>query len=211
MLMYSRTLSLRGPLEETATWAAEVTAHVNATTNLDVGCWLGLYGLPLGSMGWSAVVEGHAHVAEQGAILGADKAFQALVNSAADWVTEPGQDHLRNVISGARTDGERPAVGAVAQLTTAVVALGRVGEAMAWGVDIAEYTAELSGAPVMFCADLYGTFGSVAWISVVDDLATVDRTQAAINGDEGYLKRISMGADLFVPASGNTSLLTRIA
>jgi hypothetical protein len=78
-------------------------------------------------------------------------------------------------------------------------------------VDIAEYTAELSGAPVMFSSDLYGTFGSVAWISVVDDLATVDKTQAAINGDEGYLKRISMGADLFVPASGNTSLLTRIA
>ncbi|MEK7425201.1 MAG: hypothetical protein AAB131_15325 [Actinomycetota bacterium] len=211
MLLFSRTLNLRGPQAETLAWASEVTAHVNAKSGLDVSCWLGLYGVPLGSVGWSAMVESHAHFAEEAAGLIADTEYQALVNRAADWVTGPGQDSMRTLVSGGRGDGGPPAVGSVAYITTAVTALGKVGEAMAWSVEMAEYASGLTGSTVSFYTDLYGTFGSVSWISVLDDMTAVDKSQSISNNDQGYMQRVSAAGDLFIPGSGNTALMTRIA
>jgi hypothetical protein len=211
MLLYSRTLALRGPQAETMAWAAEVTAHVNSTTKLDVGCWMGLYGVPIGSLAWVAAVDGHAEIAEEGAKLAGDAAFASLVNRAAEWVVAPPQDSLRAVVSGGRGEGGPPAVGSVAAVTTANVALGKVAEAMAWSVEMADYVTRLTGNTVSLYRDLYGPFGSISWIGIASDMAAVDKETELISNDEGYLTRIAGAGDLFVPTSGNAGLMVRIA
>ena len=211
MMLYSRRLTLRGPQAETMAWIAEITASVNAKTNLDIGCWMGLYGLPVGSVGWSARVESHVEVAEMGAALAGDAAFAALVDRAAGWVVAPPEDSLRSLVSGGRGDAGLPAIGSVALMTTAVLAQGKLAEGMAWCMDIGAYAADLTGVPVAFFSDVYGTFGAVTWTSVSADMATVDKSQALIAGDAEYIKRVSAGSDLFIPGSGYQALSTRIA
>ena len=211
MLLYSRALTLRGPQAETMAWAAEVTAYVNSKTDLEVSCWAGLYGMPFGTLSWSARVEGHAHLAAQAGSLGGDAAYAALIGRAADWIVGQGEDTMRSLVSGSMENVVPPPIGAVAGRNSAVIALGKVGEAMAWSIELAEYVSNLFGSPVRLFSDLYGTFGSVTWISVVADMAAVDRTQALSAGDAGYMQRIAAAGDLFVPGSGTAALLTRVA
>jgi hypothetical protein len=212
MFLFSRLLTLSGPPDESMAWAAEITGVVNAASDIDVTCWAALYGHPIGTVGWSARVENRAQIAAMGAKLASDKAYTKLVNRAADWVRTPGRDVLRRPLNAAATPpSSPPPIGAVAQVTTAVASAARIMDAMAWGLDVAEYTAGVSGLPVTFFADVYGQFGGVAWIGVQPDMAAADAADERLNGDAGYMERIGKLGDLFEPGSGNVSLMTRIA
>jgi len=212
MFMFSRLLTVSGPPDETMAWAAEITGVVNAASDVDVTCWVALYGHPLGTVGWSARVENRAQIVAMGATLASDKSYTKLVNRAADWVRTPGRDVLRRPLNAAATPPSGlPPIGAVAQVTTAVASAARIMDAMAWGLDVAEYTAGVSGSPVTFLADVYGQFGGVAWIGVQPDMAAADAADERLNGDAGYMERIGKLGDLFEPGSGNVSLMTRIA
>lgn len=211
MFLYSRLLTMQGPAPEMLGWVAEVTAHVNANSDLNVSCWSAQFGHPLGTIGWSAVVEGRAQLRASTAGLLADPSYHALVGRAADWVVAPPQDFLRGFVYGGPAEGGRPPLGAVAVMTTAVAAGGKYAEAFAWGVDIAQHVERVSAMPIAFLADSYGTFGQMTWISIAPDDAAADAADAAINSDPDYLQRLGGVGDLFVPGSGHRSELVRIA
>jgi hypothetical protein len=188
-----------------------VTEYVNKKSSLQVSCWAGLYGVPLGSIGWSSMIESRSQLADETRALATDAKYAKIVAKAAEWVVGQGEDTIRTLVSGGRGTAPPPALGSVALRTTAVVAMGQIAAAMAWCVEMAEYASILTGTPVGFFTDAYGTFGSVAWISVADSMAEVDKAEAMTSGDAGYIQRLVAGGDLFVPASGHASLLTRIA
>jgi hypothetical protein len=192
-------------------WVGDVTAHVNANSDLGVSAWSAQFGHPLGTIGWSALVEGRAQLTASTAGLLADPGYHELVHRAADWVVAPPQDFLRGFMHGGPGEDGPPPLGAVAVMTTAVAAGGKYAEAFAWGAEIAQYTESISGMPVALLADAYGTFGQMTWISVAADAAAADAADAAINTDPGYLQRLGAVGDLFVPASGHRSQLVRIA
>jgi hypothetical protein len=212
MFLFSRLLTLSGPPDESMAWAAEITGVANGASDVDVTCWASLYGHPVGTVAWSAVVESRTQMMTLGAKLAAEPSYSALISRAADWVRTPAQDHFRRPLNAAATPPSGPPpIGAVAQVTTAVATAGRLMDAMAWGLDMAEYTAKASELPVTFFSDVYGQFGGVAWIGVQPDMAAVDATDVRLNGDAGYLERIGKLGDLFVANSGNVALMTRIA
>ena len=210
MFLFSRVLTLSGPPQETMSWAVEINNKVNSIVDINVACWAALYGRPIGTFAWSTIVESRAQVVDIGTTLLADSDYLSLVSSATGWVQTPGQDYLRQLINPGPPPAAPPGIGAVAQMTTAVVNAGKYAEAFAWGLDMAEYTSGLTGSPVGFFSDVVGTFGGVAWVSIVADMAALDALDANQN-DPGYLSRIGNLGDLFVPGSGNVSLLTRIA
>ncbi len=209
MFLFSRLLTLSGPPQETIPWAIEINSHVDSLVDTDVACWLAVYGHPLGTVAWSTIVESRAQMADMGAKLTVDATYLSLVSRAADWVKTPGQDFFRQLVNPTPPTGGPPGVGSVAQVTTAVANAGKYGEAFAWGLDMAEYASGLAGTPVTFLTDVYGKFGSVAWISIQADMAAVDALDAN-QSDPGYMERIGNLGDLFVPGSGNVSLLSRI-
>jgi hypothetical protein len=212
MFLFSRLLTLSGPPDESMTWATEITDLVNGASDVDVTCWAALYGHPVGTVAWSAVVESRAQIATLGAKLAAEPAYSTLVNRAADWVRTPGRDDFRRPLNLATTPpSDPPPIGAVAQVTTAIATAGRISDAMAWGLDIADYTAGVAGVPVTFFADVYGPFGGVAWIAVQPDIAAADAVDERLTGDVGYMDRINKLGDLFVAGGANVALMTRIA
>lgn len=210
MYLYSRLMTLQGPIPETMGWVNEATNYVNANSDLSVTAWSASFGHPLGTVGWSAMVEGRAQLTASTAGLLADPSYHTLVARAADWTVAPPQDFLRNMVHGAPGPDGPPPVGSVALMTTAVIAGGKYAEGMAWGVEIAQHTEKVSGMPVAFLADSYGTFGQVTWISIGADAAALDAAEAAINGDPEYMQKLGAVGELFVPGSGHRSSLVRI-
>lgn len=210
MFQFARVLNLRGDVRETLAWASEVTAYVNANSGLDVSLWGAVFGYPVGTVAWSTIVEGRAQLADETEKLTSDNDYLDLVMKADPWITNPAEDIFRSVVHGGPGE-EPPAVGAVASVTEAVAATGRMPEAAAWAVDMAEYGSGVTGVDISLLVNVYGDFGGMAFISVVPDMAAADAAAATIRADAGYMERISASTGLFVDGSAQQNLLRRLA
>jgi hypothetical protein len=208
MYVFSRLLTLKRSPRQSMAWATEMTAYVNAHSDLNVSLWATQFGNPVGTVAWTAQVDSHAALAAATAGLIADNGYYDLLEKAADLVNAPAQDAFRLVVHG---DPGAPPIGSFAGLITAVVAGGKQADAMAWGVETSKHVTAVTGIPVAFCSDVYGTFGQVTWIAIYPDLAMLDKAQEVLGSDADYAKRLAKAGDLFEPGSGSTRLSTRIA
>ena len=209
MLMFSRLLTLSGSPRRSMPWAVGITEYVNAHSSLEVSCWLGNFGYPIGTVAWSALVESQAALTAGTAELLVDPGYFDMIESAEDLVAGPGQDSLRELIYG--TPGEPPAIGAIANVTTATAIVDRMADAVGWAVEIGQFVESVIGTPVAVLTDLFGTLGTITWISSQPDAAAVDTARAKVNADGDYLKRVSGSKDLFIVGSGHVGQATRIA
>jgi hypothetical protein len=117
---------------------------------------------------------------------------------------------LRESLSGDLT-ATPPPVGSVATLTTAVISNGRYADAIGWGLDVAAHVTTVTGMPVGFMMDMFGTFGQVAWIGIAADGAAADAANAKLNVDPGYMEKLGGATDLFVQGASHRSLAYRVA
>ena len=209
MLMFSRLLTLSGSPRRSMPWAVGITEYVNAHSSLEVSCWLGNFGYPIGTVAWSALVESQAALTAGTAELLVDPGYFDMIESAEDMVAGPGQDSLRELIYG--TPGEPPAIGAIANVTTATAIVDRMADAVGWAVEIGQYVESVIGTPVAVLTDLFGTLGKITWIASGPDSAASDAARAKLNADGDYLKRISGSKGLFIEGSGHVGQATRIA
>ena len=189
-------------------WATGITQYVNAHSSLPVTCWTGSFGYPLGTMIWSAMVESEAALAASTGQLLADPAYLDLLESAADLISTPGHDMLREVLYG--TPGDPP-IGALATVTTATAIVDRLGDALGWAVEIAQHVEQVIGTPVGVFTNVFGTMGGIMWMGVAADAAAADAARAKLNADTGYQKLIAGSKDLFINGSGHVRQAIRIA
>ena len=208
MLLFSRIVTPTGSLRRVMTFAGEVTAYVNANSPLDVTCWSGTFGYPIGTLAWSSMVASQSELAAATAGLLGQDGYLDLLDSAADLVAAPGQDVLREVIYG--TPGEPPAVGSVAAITTATAVVDRMAEAVGWAVEIAQHIEGVLGSPIAVLTDVYGTMGGVTWIGIQPDIAAADVASGKLRADADYLGKLAGSKGLFLPGSGHVAQVTRI-
>ncbi len=209
MLLFTRIVTPVGSPRRTLAFAAEATAYVNANSSLQTTAWAANFGFPIGTIGWSALVDSQAELAAATSALLGQGAYLDLIESAADLLVQPGTDHLREIIYG--QPGEPPAVGSVAVTTTATAVVDRMTDALTWSVEIAKHVEGVVGSPVAVLTDLFGTMGQITWIGVAPDIATADANRMATKGDTGYLAKLAGSAGLFIPGSGHISQVTRFA
>lgn len=208
MLLFSRVVTPTGSPRKVMPWVVDITAYVNANSPLEVTCWAGTFGYPIGTVAWSTFVDSQATLAAAtSGLLSQDGYFDRL-DAAAEFVTTPGQDLLREVVYGSPADP--PPVGAVAQITTATALVDRLADAVGWAVEIAQHLEGVIGSPIGVLTDVYGTIGSISWIGVVPDAAASDASRAKIAADTSYLGRLVATKDLFIPGSGHVGQVTRI-
>jgi hypothetical protein len=210
MHIFSRVGTLTGGVRRPLEWASEVTEKVNSLTDIDVALWTATFGFPVGTVAWSSMVESRQQLVDQTAPLVADDGYLSLVEKGQEFVTIPMQDHLRTVLHTTAEPEGPPPVGSSAEIITAAAAAGKIGEAMAWGVSIADKFAAVTGAESMFLADAYGTIGQMTWISGFDDAAAVDAASEATLADAEYMAAIDGAGDLFQPGSGQRGFVTRM-
>jgi hypothetical protein len=211
MIIFQRLVTFEGPPEEVTPWALEITEAVNQRTNLNVSLWQGLFGGPVGSLAWSALVENLTALEAATDSLGSDAAYLSLVSKARDWTRAPGEDFLLRMIHAAGGDYVRPAVGAYAEGTAAVPAEGKLAKAAAFGVEIADIHSKLTHSSVLFCTSEYGAFGEMRWLALYDSAAAVDAAAEAIAKDEDYSAKLDAAGELFVEGLARRTLARRIA
>jgi hypothetical protein len=208
MLLFSRQLTLMGSPRQTMPWAMEITAYVNDHTPLEVSLWASSFGNPVGTVGWTTLLESQEQLADATASLGADSGYLDLVEKAADMITAPAQDQLGEIVHGSPT-GRAP-VGAVAQLTVASAIVDQMAPALGFAVEIAEHVGGVVGAPVMVLTSMFGTMGGIAWIGVQPDMASADAARAKMLADSSYLDLLTKSKGLFIPGSGYVSQSVRV-
>jgi hypothetical protein len=209
MLMFSRTATLTGSPRKSIPWAMAITDYVNTHGTLPVSCWSGTFGGPVGTVIWACRAESQAQLAAALTTLATDSGYLDLVEQAAEFITTPGQDALREVVYG--TAGNAPLLGSVARVSTALAAVDRFADAVAWSVEIAVHIEGVTGVPVRVAVDKFGPMGGISWLSVVPDMAAADTADGKLAADPSYLGRLAATSGLFIPGSGHSSQAVRIA
>lgn len=210
MLLFTRTATLTGSPRRSMPWAIEITAYVNAHCDLDVGLWAASFGRPLGSVGWSTVVDSQTTLANETNKLLTDGGYLDLVDAAVDMIPAPGEDILREFVHYQPTGDEVP-VGAIATVTSATARFERMPDAVGWGVEVAQYGEQVAGSPIAVLTDMFGQMGSISWITIQPDHEAVETARGKLLGDPGYLGRMAATKDLFIEGSGRTYQTVRLA
>lgn len=209
MQLFSRRVVLTGPPLAYMEYATKIRDHASEKIGRDIGLWAGLFGGPIGTMLFTAHVEGVADLRAATEGLMADEDYHKLLEHGRQFMAAPAEDQLGVPIYGELAD-EMPPVGSYAQVVTATVSPGMYEQAIAWGVEIAQHVEGVTGVPELVMMGQFGEFGTMTWAAVTEDAAAVDRANAAMNSDEGYMKRLGEARELFVPGSGVQGLLNRI-
>ena len=211
MYLFTRTGTLGGDPNGAMAWAIKVGGAASAASGRQINTWVAQFGFPVGTVVWSAWLDGHADLTSAFGPLATHADYQAAANEGVAFQTTPHESALRQVVSGGPVEGaEGPGLGSVATVTTAVALGGKMAAVIAWGVEVAAIASSVSGLPVSFLVDSYGTFGQVTWIGGAVDMAAADAANDAMNASADYMKAVDGGTDLFVPASGHRALYTRI-
>jgi len=187
MHLFTRTVTLKASPTRWMPWAAEITGTVNRLTGLGTGCWAAQYGAPLGTLGFTAVVESEAALAEAAQTLAVDSGYLELLEQAQG-MDATAEDHLWTVVHGARAGTSTP--GAIGLMTTATAVPDRYLEAIQWGVEIAQLVESITQRPVTVLTGMYGAMGSMAWVGVTPDLATHHAVGAQVVGNVEYAAKM---------------------
>jgi len=209
MFLFTRAVALGGTPRAVRPFLQKVTDHVRQATSLDITVWAAEFGFPIGTFMWNATVESQAAFDAATAPLLDDDAYFDILETGQDLLLAPAEDSLRSLVHGTPAEGTPP-LGAVATVTTAVVTMDRVADAMAWSVDMAIHVEKLIDSPVTCWTSAFGQMGEVTWISVLPDLTAGDGAMAAMNSDEGYISRLHETGDLFIPGSGRIARFRRV-
>jgi hypothetical protein len=211
MHLFTRTGVLGGHPDRAMAWAVKVGGQVSEASGREFATWTAHFGQPVGTYVWSTWFEGHADLPGAFGALSAHPGFQAAVEEGGEFQAGAHETAFRQVVVGGPGEGaEGPGLGALAVVTTAVAAGGKLVEAIGWGSDVANLITSITGLPVTFLVDAYGAFGQVTWIGGAPDMAAVDASNDATNANAEYLQMLSQIGELFVPGSGQRALYQRI-
>ncbi len=211
MQIFQRVAAFEGPPMEIAAWATEITEVVNTRTEMNVSLWQGLFGGPVGTLAWSALIDNLTGLEAATDLLATDAAYLGLVAKARDWTTGAPEDSLLRMIHTAGGDYVRPGIGSYSEVTTAIPAEGKLAKAGAFGVEIADLHAQLTHASVMVCTSAYGAFGEMRWLALYDSAAAVDAAAELVAKDDDYVSKLDDAGDLFVEGLARRVLARRIA
>jgi hypothetical protein len=160
---------------------------------------------------WSALVDNLTVLEAANDALAGDAAYLALVAKASDWTTGPPEDFLLRMVHTSGGEYVRPNVGAYAEGTMAIPKDGKLAEAGAFGVEIADIHSQLTHSSVLFCTSEYSNFGEMRWLALYDSAAAVDSAAEAIAKDQDYAAKLDAAGGLFVEGLARRTLARRIA
>lgn len=211
MIFFQRMLTARGPADEVAAWAVEITELVKEKSDLDISLWQGLFGFPVGTLAWSTRVPNLTELEHAMDGLAGEKAYNDLAARATDWVDTPPQDSLLRLVHAAGPEYQRGDVGTYSEITLAVPAEGKMRKATEFGTQISDLHSRITHSAVLFANSAYGAFGELRWMAMYDSATAVDTAAEIIAKDDEYVAALDEAGDLFVEGSGQRGLARRIA
>jgi hypothetical protein len=188
MYLFTRTGRFSpGGVRDAMAFVGEVTEKVRQETGLDVSAWTTTMSPELGGVVWSTFVEDFAHLEEANDKLATSDSFNDLTDRGAEMFAGPLSDQVGQVVVGEVDPSQQPSHATAAQ---AVAANGKLRGAIDGGVEIAEAASRITGLQTMFVAGITGPYGGCAWITGANDIGEVERAEAALMADDGWIDLI---------------------
>lgn len=209
MYLFSRTAVVRANPTVMFPWVQRITEVVRDTTSLQASAWVASFGAPIGGVVWSGLVKSQADLAADMTSLLMNAEYLALLDTGREMIPAAGQDHLRRLVHG--SPEPEHGLGSVSSVTWGTATLARIGETLAWSVEMAQHAEEVTGNPVSVWVSAYGLMGEVSFFSIYDNVAAAEAGQHALDMDPGYVERLHASEGLWLPGSGNQGRFTRIA
>lgn len=208
MYLFSRTtLATLGKQFEAVPKAVEIAATASSIMGLDVNTFVARFGAPQGTVMWSVMAESHAQMQEATDKLMADSGYIDAVEGMTGLFMTPAEDRFSRFVSDVPADAAGKRYYGV---TRAQMADGKYAEAIAFGLEIRQYVSDSSGLPAAFLKAAYGGFSDVTWILGADSMDEIDAYQDWQMSDQGYLDRLNQAAGLFLPGTGENSLIEKV-
>jgi len=208
MYLFARTATAKpGRALDAATFATEVAGQVSSITGVEVHAWSTLYGAPITQLSWTALIDSHAAMGEVSEKLQADPGFQERIGVAGELFEAAPEDVFAEVVATVNDSGK---LGTYANLVQAQVAGGKIGDAMAFAVDMLNHVGKVTGRDGLLTRSLYGPWASMGWIMLAHSLEEIDAAGEAMAADADYISKIDKAGDLFLPGSGHVQLSQRI-
>lgn len=186
-----------GRIFEALQWSAETRDYVNAHSGLTVSAHTAVFGRPLGTMTWAAIVESRAQFLAESQALLEDTNYQQLARRGAELFAGPPEDSLRQIMhmSGITIDAPRPPL---TQSWSAMIQRSQFDAAMGFAVEVSDYVNKLTGAGNVLVAECYGDFGNLVWIAGFESAEQADSVNEQMLADEGWRTMVANAADLFI-------------
>ena len=86
---------------------------------------------------------------------------------------------------------------------TAQALPGKIGDAVAWGKEIAATVKRITGKDVAVCAGVGGPISEIAWIAHYDSMGQAEEVFGKLMADREYMTLVSKAQPLFIPGSGH--------
>ena len=207
MHIFSRTAQAKPEhVFDAAAFAVEVAGKVTSITGKPVSAFSGVYGHPLGTVVWSVRADSQAELADDDAKILGDPGYVDLVQRNIHLFDGPATDQLVAVVSSSLAPTPKP----IYSLLTATIANGKFTPAMAFGVKAQAYVAKSTGLANAFTSSVFGAFGAIGWLTGAASMADVDRYTEWQATDPGFHALVDEASDLFIPGSGQSSLIKRL-
>lgn len=206
MYLFSRTtIAALGRQFDAVPAALEVAEMVGRITGRDVNVFTVRFGAPMGTIMWSVRAESIADLQESTDKLMADPGYLEKVESMNGLFMAPAEDRFARIVTG-----PSEATSKYYGITRAAMMTGKFADAMALGVEAAEYIGKSTKAPAAFLKAAYGGFGDVTWVTGFDSMDQVDAFDDWQMSDSGYHSIVERAGGLFVENSGHTSLIEKL-
>ncbi len=207
MYLFSRsTIAALGRQFDAVPAALDVGSMVSRITGRDVNVFTVRFGAPMGTIMWSVRAESLAEMQQNTEKLMADAGYLEKVQSMNGLFMAPAEDRFSRIITG-----PDEATSKYYGVTRAAMMTGKFADAVALGVEAAEYIGESMKCPSAFLKAAYGGFGDVTWITGFDSMEQVDEFDDWQMSDSGYHSIVERAGDLFVENSGHTSLIEKLS
>jgi len=202
MYLFSRFRRVNSASAREAVAAAvEVAGMASTISGLPISSWITIASPEVGRINWSTTFEHLADFQAANDKLNDSKDYGDWADAHDKLFDGPAEDALMQIIHGV-PDPDRT-VNFVAG-TRVVCATGKVGEATAAGVELAELATKISGQPMLVGATLTGLYGAMVFISGGESLAVAEEAQAALGADPSWLSFLDDHAALFQPGAETT-------
>ena len=212
MYLFSRQIRFGpGNTREQMDWALGQTEKVNQITGLGVNLFMQVYSPEVGRVGWSTFVPDLPTLEAAGDKLNADDSFVSAVDKGSAMTVGGADDTLAQVIYG-EPDPSRQ-IEYVTVVHT-VCATGNVGRGMEAGVELAQRAEKIMSTPVLFLADVTGTYGGVGWASAYENASALEAAQQALNGDANwaqFVDKATAGVYTDEPSMTTQTIYRRLA
>lgn len=210
MFLFTRQATPMGPPREVMAYATEITDVVNSKVETTTTLWQNLFGAPVGTLLWNTLVRSRAELGATMMAIMADDDVQRHMERGLEFASDKiaTEDFLARFVFGERE--APPAIGHVAEAVAVLAAPDRMGDAMAWGPEIARKVGEVGGTMPSLWTSAYGTVGQMIWMTVYPSLEALDEAQDRLQSSDEYQAEVAKGMDLFVPGSGQRSSAMRV-